>query len=128
MTFKVIIAGGRDFNASDADMYRIDKMLSKYAAPHGDVPMFIGLEMVTGCARGADQIPYMYHTWHGVPIKEFPADWDLHRKSAGHIRNAQMADYADALIAFWDGKSKGTKGMIDVATKKGLMVRVIRYD
>ena len=124
----MIIAGGRDFESSSDYLFRIDKILSKWAAPHGEIPMFKDLEMVTGTAKGADQIPYYYESWHGVPIKEFPANWDKFGKSAGYIRNAEMADYADALIAFWDGKSRGTKNMIDIATKKGLKVRVIRYE
>lgn len=125
--FKVIIAGGRDFEASSEDLYKIDKLLSKYSAPKGEVPMFKGLIMVTGTAKGADQIPYYYNSWHGVPIKEFPAEWDKYGKSAGYRRNVEMAEYADALIAFWDGKSKGTKHMIDIAKSKGLEVRVVRY-
>lgn len=62
-----------------------------------------------------------------IPVIHFPANWDKHGKSAGHIRNAEMAKYADALVAFWDGKSKGTKGMIDYATRCNLRVKVVRY-
>lgn len=54
----------------------------------------------------------------------FPADWDKHGRSAGPIRNAQMAEYADMLLCFFDGKSRGTKNMIDQALKKGLDVHV----
>ena len=46
---------------------------------------------------------------------------------AGYLRNKQMAEYADALIAFWDGESKGTKHMIDLAKKNGLKVRIVNY-
>ena len=49
---------------------------------------------------------------HGVPLQHFPAYWDKYGKSAGFIRNAEMGEYADALIAFWDGVSPGTKHMI----------------
>lgn len=59
---------------------------------------------------------------HDIPVKKFPADWGGLGKRAGYLRNEQMADYADALIAVWDGKSKGTKHMIDVATVKELKV------
>jgi len=59
-----------------------------------------------------------------IPVKRFPADWDEYGKRAGMIRNAEMADYADALFAVWDGKSKGTKQMIDNANTKGLKVIV----
>ena len=60
------------------------------------------------------------------PIKRFPADWENLGRGAGYVRNVQMAFYADALIAFWDGESRGTKHMIDIAKEKGLMVRVIQ--
>ena len=53
--------------------------------------------------------------------------WDKYGKSAGHRRNAIMADNADILLAFWDHKSKGTRGMIDQAAAKGLKVRITRY-
>ena len=59
---------------------------------------------------------------------EFPADWDKHGKSAGYKRNLEMAENADALIAFWDGESRGTKHMIDIAKEKNLLTRIIRYD
>ena len=56
-----------------------------------------------------------------------PADWDKHGKAAGPIRNAEMAEVADALIAFWDGQSRGTANMISLAKSKGLSVAVVRY-
>lgn len=127
MMFKVIIAGGRDFEATIEDMNKIDHLLGRYKAPHGEVPMFNNLEMVTGTAKGADQVPYYYNYWQGVPIKEFPADWDKHGKAAGFIRNRQMAEYSDALIAFWDGKSRGTKNMIEEMNRLEKPVRVISY-
>lgn len=63
----------------------------------------------------------------GYQIMYFPADWDTQGKKAGYIRNEQMVKNADALVAFWDGKSKGTKHMIDTAEKHGLPTRIIRY-
>ena len=47
---------------------------------------------------------------------------------AGPLRNEKMARVADALIAFWDGKSRGTKNMIDLANMKGISVRIVRYN
>ena len=49
---------------------------------------------------------------NGIPIKEFPANWQEFGRAAGPIRNGEMADYADALIAIWDGRSRGTADMI----------------
>ena len=58
-------------------------------------------------------------------LKVFKPNWVMYHKSAGIRRNKEMAEYADALIAFWDGKSNGTKNMIEEAKLKGLLVRVI---
>lgn len=126
--FKLIIAGGRDFIASTEDLNKIDKAIGKYY----NIPLMEhlngGLEMVSGLATGADQIPFYYKCWHGVPVKEFKADWKKHGKKAGVLRNIEMAKYADALIVFWNGRSLGTKNMIDVAKKHGLKVKVYRYE
>lgn len=64
----------------------------------------------------------------GLTVRRFPADWDLHGRSAGYIRNEQMAEYADGLIAFWDGSSRGTRHMINTAKKAGLHVRVFDFE
>lgn len=125
--FKVIIAGGRDFNYQSEHLDYISKMISRYYDTKNMIPKNGGVELVTGCAKGADQIPYFFNTWHGTPIKEFPADWKTHGKKAGILRNIEMAEYADALIAFWDGKSRGTKHMIETAKKYGLKTRVVYY-
>jgi len=81
-------------------------------------------EVVSGTARGVDQMGEVIAEIQDIPVKRFPADWDEYGKRAGMIRNAEMADYADALFAVWDGKSKGTKQMIDNANTKGLKVIV----
>ena len=116
---KVIIAGGRDFKDYDLLTRKCDDILKE--VDHLD------LEIVSGGARGADYLGELYAQVQSLPLKIFPADWDTHGKAAGPIRNTQMAEYADALIAFWDGRSRGTKHMIDTATKNNLNVRVVRY-
>ena len=113
---KVIIAGGRDFQNTELlqeEMFYLQQTL--------DVD-----EIVSGGARGADKLGEI---WAGndTPVTPFPADWDLHGKAAGYIRNKEMAEYADVLVAFWDGKSKGTKHMIDLALAGGLLVKVVKY-
>ena len=86
-------------------------------------------ELVCGCARGVDNdAKAILHVDKHLPVKDFPADWDGLGKRAGYVRNEEMADYADALIAIWDGDSKGTKHMIDLAEKKGLKVSVVRIN
>lgn len=81
-------------------------------------------EVVSGGARGVDTLGEQYAKSFNIPMKRFPADWNQHGRSAGVIRNREMANYAQALIAIWDGNSRGTKNMIDEASKKGLRVYV----
>jgi len=78
--------------------------------------------VVSGTARGVDQLGEKYAQLHNFPVDKYPADWNTHGKRAGYLRNKQMADNADALIAIWDGVSKGTKHMIEIAAGKGLRV------
>ncbi len=81
-------------------------------------------EVVSGCANGVDQLGEKYANTYDIPIKRFPADWDRYDKRAGYLRNKEMAEYADALLAIWDQKSKGTGMMIKLAEEKDLMVVV----
>jgi hypothetical protein len=139
-TTKIIIAGGRDFcnpkyypAGSKQYLYDEQKAFRQVSAllwlnrtkDHPDP--YEGLEIVSGCAKGADTVGESFALGNGIPLKRFPADWDTHGAGAGPIRNRQMGDYADRLIAFWDGESRGTKGMIDYAKESGLLVRVIKY-
>tara|TARA_Y100001938_G_scaffold17570_1_gene21597 strand:+ start:848 stop:1282 length:435 start_codon:yes stop_codon:yes gene_type:complete len=121
--FRVIIAGSRELPASPNLMLRdltprFDKLLSEKAKHHQ-------ITVLSGTARGSDRIGEAYAKHRDFKIEQFPANWDLYGKSAGYRRNVQMADNADALIAIWDGKSKGTKHMIEIAEKKGLFIRVL---
>lgn len=115
--FKVIIAGGRDFAN-----YGLLKTKCNFLLQNKNI-----VEIVSGTANGADKLGERYAVENGFHMKRFPAEWTKYGKSAGYRRNAEMADYADALIAFWDGESRGTKHMIDLAQKKGILVRVIKY-
>lgn len=81
-------------------------------------------EVVSGKARGVDTMGEQWANENNISVKEFPADWKKFGKSAGYLRNAEMADYADALICVWDGESRGSKHMIDLANEKGLKVFV----
>jgi hypothetical protein len=85
-------------------------------------------EVVSGGCRGVDEIGEAYAQSEGIPCRVFPADWKANGRAAGPIRNAEMAAYADALIAVWDGKSRGTKNMIDEAKKRGLKVYIHRVN
>lgn len=82
---------------------------------------------MSGAYKGADLLGERYAAERNHPIKQFPADWRRYGKSAGLKRNIEMAAYADALIAFWDGQSKGTKNMIELATQAGLKVEIFYF-
>ena len=114
---KVIVAGTRYFNDYNLMRTKLDCFLKNLT----------NVEIVSGAARGADTLGERYAKEHNMQIKQFPADWDKYGKRAGYIRNSQMADYADYLVAFWDGKSRGTLLMINLAKEKGLKIKVVNY-
>lgn len=82
------------------------------------------LEIVSGAARGVDTLGEQFAANNGLICHRLPADWDTHGKKAGYLRNIQMGEFSDALVAVWDGKSRGTKQMIDWSIKNGLEVFV----
>lgn len=82
-------------------------------------------EVVSGYAKGVDAVGEAWSLVNGLGYATpFKADWNRFGLAAGHRRNVQMGDYAEALVAVWDGKSTGTQGMIRYARKKGLRVFV----
>ena len=102
---KVIVAGSRDIVDRGAVWRSIESL------------PFPVTEIVSGTARGVDAIAESYANTKGIALQQFPADWDKYGKPAGAIRNKQMAEYADALIAVWDGQSRGTKNMIQTMNR-----------
>ena len=117
---RIIIAGGREF--SDAAMLtaKVDQLIANLDPR--------SIEIVSGMARGADLLGWRYAEQRGLRRKAFPADWDtLPRYAAGFERNAVMAWYSSHLIAFWDGRSRGTSDMIELAQREGLDIRVVKY-
>lgn len=98
---KLVIAGSRHLNA---DIETMDMCLEFYDLQP--------TEIVCGMARGIDLSGYEYAEFMGIPIAEFPADWNGPlKKGAGHARNRLMAEYGDALLLIWDGKSTGSANM-----------------
>ena len=116
--FKVIIAGGRDFRNYNLLKEKCDAILSSVKDD---------IMIVSGCADGADSLGEKYAAENDYIVAYFPPNWRLYGRRAGPVRNREMADYGDALIAFHDGQSKGTANMIKQAKEKGLKVRVINY-
>ena len=102
---KLIIAGGRDFN--DYQM-----LISKLTTLADGIYADRAISIVSGMAHGADALGVRFAMENDVKLYEFPADWARYGKRAGFIRNEQMGNFADALLAFWDGESSGTRNMI----------------
>ena len=115
---RIIIAGSRSFLNYSFLEQECDRII-------GDYPDKITI--VSGGAKGADRLGELYAEERGYNINRYPAEWDKYGKSAGYRRNEVMAQNADALFAFWDGESKGTGHMIDLANKHNLKVFVIKY-
>ena len=108
---RVIIAGSRSYPGG-------------YEGVHRAV-VASGFEIATvisGVARGVDTAAILWAEGRGIPVESYPADWEKYGKKAGPIRNQQMADVADALIALWDGKSRGTRDMIERMAKKPTII------
>jgi hypothetical protein len=120
MMIRLIIAGGRDFS----DLQYMKREFIKFVGkdtPNEDVCI------ISGNANGADKLGEKIAYMCDLALEKYPADWDRYGKSAGYRRNEEMAATATHLLAFWDGQSRGTKHMIDIAIASGLEIQVCRY-
>ncbi len=115
----LIIAGGRDFG----DLNQVHEVAPHILKGYKRKDILI----ISGTARGADRMGEAFAKEHKLHLQQMPARWDEFGKSAGYKRNVEMAKRATHLLAFWDGKSKGTKHMIDIAHAHGLTVFVLNY-
>lgn len=114
----MIVAGGRNFNDYNYLKKSLDFLLQNIKDK---------IIIICGTARGADTLGEKYAKEYGYEVSYFPAKWKIYGRKAGYIRNEKMAQEADALVAFWDGNSHGTKNMIEIAEKYNLLVRVRYY-
>ena len=124
-TFKVIVAGSRTAG-TDTDHYillecKLNILLKRKSITHDIV-------IVSGAAKGADQMGEHYAKVYNYEVERYPADWTKFGKRAGYLRNQEMAMNADALVALWDGHSRGTQHMIKLATEHGLPTRTISFN
>lgn len=115
MENKVIVAGSRTFT----NYAILSELLDKYLPVNACI--------ISGTARGADKLGEKYAEENNITLTKFPANWNKYGKSAGYIRNREMADNAHTAIIFWDGESKGALNMIEVSKSKNLDLIVIRY-
>ena len=115
---KVIICGGRS-----RDDYSLVKNVMDEVAARIDIN-----EIVCGEARGADSLGKRWAIENGIQIASFPADWNRYGRAAGARRNEEMGNYADYVVAFWDGKSRGTKHMIHYMEQNNKHGEVYLYE
>lgn len=114
---KTIIAGSRGFR--DYEL-----LLKVVGAVNWPIT-----EVVSGGARGADSLGERWALANNISIVQFIPNWNTLGRSAGHIRNAEMSNYADACIVFWDGISAGSRGMINLAKcKAGMLLHIEQYN
>lgn len=105
---KIAVIGSRNLIVKDLGRYLPEKVT----------------EIVSGGARGIDACARKYAKAHGIKLKEFLPEYEKYGRSAPLKRNLQIIDYADLIIAFWDGQSRGTKFVIDNCQKRNKKVRV----
>ena len=110
-----IIAGSRGITDPNVVLAAV-----AFAVSEGIVPSVV----ISGGARGVDTLGEQWAKSAGIPVEVYPAEWGKYGKKAGTMRNVRMGNIAIALIAVWDGKSPGTKHMIDFARRNNLKVYV----
>lgn len=113
--FKLAIIGGRDFDDVDLLNDEISKHIKNITL------------IVSGGARGADSLGEQFAIDNDIDTLIFKPEWDKYGRGAAFIRNKTIIENCDKVIAFWDGKSKGTKNSIDIAIKLGKTVKIIKY-
>ena len=117
--FRLIVAGSRSF----ADYARLAADLDRLL-----VNRLPSVEIVCGgCSAGADALAMRYARERGLALRVFPAQWRLYGAAAGPFRNAAMAAYGSALVAYWDGVSSGTASMLRCASAQGLRIVLRRF-
>ena len=121
MIKRVVIAGCRDYNNYEKARLFIDRCISNIVKDNNII-------IVSGGAQGAYTIGERYAKEKGFKIERYPADWEKYGRSAGPRRNKQMAEISDYVICFWNGKSKGTKSLIDFTKRANKPLRIIYYN
>lgn len=117
MTRKIVVAGCRNYNNYKEAKEYIDFCISEIKEKYT-------LIFVSGGCSGADLIGERYAAENGFKVEKYPAEWNKYGRAAGPKRNEQMAQVADYVICFWDGKSRGTKSMIIYAKQYGKKIKV----
>jgi hypothetical protein len=122
--FKLAVIGSRSYHDYKELDYVINQMFNRKRLDKPEIKLCI----VSGGARGADTLAKQYaNSRDDVEYREFKADWMTHGKKAGIIRNYDIVRECDVVLAFWNGKSKGTKHTLQLATQFRKPIRVVRF-
>src|SRR3990167_1859876 len=118
MRIAVVVSRPKSFK----DLSEVERSVADFMANIYDA------EVVSGGASGVDSLAVRAAEAKGLKTKVFLPNWDRHGRSAGPIRNKSIVDYCDRLVAFWDGKSKGTEHSISLAKKAGKQVDIFMFE
>lgn len=118
MMKRIVIAGSRNFDNYERLKSEMDTILRFYDVKNE-------ITIVSGGCRGADALGERYAKENGIPLEIIEADWDRYGAAAGPIRNEEMVKLSDAITCFWDGKSKGTKSLIELAKQYKKPLKII---
>lgn len=121
MEKRIVVAGCRDFEDYGFAKEKIDVCISNIKEKYS-------LIFVSGGCKGADMIGERYAKENGYKLERYTADWERYGKSAGPKRNKEMAKVSDFVICFWDGKSRGTKSMINFAKTYKKPIKIIKIN
>lgn len=113
---RIVIVGGRDFTDYKLLCSYLDQLHTE------DITCII-----SGGAAGADSLAERYAKYYGIPMEVYKPDWHTHGKAAGFLRNQTIVNHCDKVLAFWDGKSRGTADTIAKAKVAGKPVLIVRY-
>jgi len=111
---KLLITGSRNFN----DKEKLFKELSEISFD----------TLISGGAKGADQMAEEYAVLNGITVEQHKPDYKKYGRAAPIVRNKDMVELSDSVIAFWDGKSKGTKSTIDYSKKLNKIIKIVIFN
>jgi len=113
---KIGVIGSRSFNNYELTKRTLDEYLDKVWV------------IVSGGASGADSLGEKWANENNIKTCIYKPDWDIYGKKAGFIRNKDIVDDSDIVIAFWDGLSRGTEHSINLARKMNKEVRIVYFN
>ena len=119
---KIAIIGSRSFS----DYQELENKVQKFLA-EWNCELNSSVEIVSGGAVGADSLGEVFAQNHHLEMISILPDWKKFGRGAGIVRNREIAETADAVIAFWDGASKGTKSTIDFFRDQKKKIKIVRF-